>query len=357
MTTKRVDIGFLEEKCNWLLHPRFFPSKVGGKPAWLDLKNVPDFAKLTCKKCEEPLIFLCQVYAPFEESDDCFHRTIFIFVCQKGSCCKTNSADNFIILRCQLPRKNDYYSFEPYEENENECFPMDKWAKLCNVCGIKAPSHCSKCKKVYYCSRQHQILDWQKGHKSICPDLQKKCDPYWNNFNVTEAGQSLLFKEWELIVDEEDEEEVTAVDPNQEMEKLRKMIEEKKVGTLGNVSEGELEQYTSPLPEDKLYNKFSKRIARHPGQVLRYDKGGAPLWITENIGNIKSIPNCQYCNGDRQFEFQIMPQLLNFIHVGIELNSIDWGVLAIYTCKGSCNDGPAYKEEFIIKQDLINVTV
>lgn len=49
-----------------------------------------------------------------------------------------------------------------------------------------------------------------------------------------------------------------------------------------------------------------------------------------------------------------MPQLLNFIGVGIELNSIDWGVLVVYTCKSSCNQGPAYKEEVIIKQDLSN---
>lgn len=47
-----------------------------------------------------------------------------------------------------------------------------------------------------------------------------------------------------------------------------------------------------------------------------------------------------------------MPQLLNFINVGIDFNSIDWGVLAVYTCKDSCNNGPAYKEEFMIKQDL-----
>ncbi|XP_023941900.2 programmed cell death protein 2 [Bicyclus anynana] len=357
MSNKQVDIGFLEEKCSWLLHPRFFPSKVGGKPAWLDLKNLPEPGGLTCKTCKEPLIFLCQVYAPFEESNDCFHRTIFIFICRKGSCCKINSAENFIILRCQLPRKNEYYSFEPYEENENEVFPMEKWAKMCNVCGLKAPSHCSKCKKVNYCSREHQILDWKKEHKTICPDLQEKSEPRLNCFTVTESGKSILFEEWEVDVDKEDEEEITVVDTNQELEKLKKMIEDEKVGTMSNIPDSEIEQYARSSSADKVYNRFSKRIARHPDQVLRYDRGGTPLWITENTVNNISIPKCQYCNGDRQFEFQIMPQLLNFINVGIELNSIDWGVLAIYTCKASCNDGPAYKEEFIIKQDLTNETM
>lgn len=53
-----------------------------------------------------------------------------------------------------------------------QSFCMGKWPKLCNVCGIRGPSHCSKCKKSYYCSRKHQILDWQKGHKENCVQLQ-----------------------------------------------------------------------------------------------------------------------------------------------------------------------------------------
>lgn len=96
------------------------------------------------------------------------------------------------------------------------------------------------------------------------------------------------------------------MDENQEMEKLRKMMNEKRAGTLSNISESELEQYTRDMPEDKVFNKFSKRISRHPEQVLRYDRGGTPLWITSNTkGALTHIPNCQYCNGERQFEFQV----------------------------------------------------
>ncbi|XP_013187301.1 programmed cell death protein 2 [Amyelois transitella] len=355
MSENKIDIGILEEKCSWLLHPRFFPSKIGGKPAWLDLQNLPIPFVLSCKKCKDPLVFLCQIYAPYEEDENSFHRTIFIFICRNGPCCQPNSSENFLVLRCQLPRKNPFYSYEPYEENENEVFPMDKWANLCDVCGIKGPSHCAKCKKVYYCSRKHQILDWQKGHKEYCSVVQQNpTSCKINNFIVTESGKSILFKEWELIVDEEDEEDKDNVDVNHEMEKLRKLMQEKKAGSLDNVSDTELEQYTRPLPEDKVFNKFSKRVARHPDQVLRYDRDGHPLWITGNSDSFIDIPKCQYCNGERQFEFQIMPQLLNFIDVGIDLNSIDWGVLAVYTCKRSCNGGPSYKEEYIIKQDLTN---
>ncbi|CAG9785075.1 unnamed protein product [Diatraea saccharalis] len=353
MTSQKVDVGFLEEKHSWQLHPRFFPSKVGGKPSWLNLQDLPNSSQLSCKKCSGPLIFLCQVYAPYEDRDDAFHRTIYLFICRNGSCCQSNSNENFVVLRCQLARRNDFYSYEPYVENEDEIFEMSKWPKLCDICGCRAPSHCSKCKKTYYCSKKHQIFDWHKGHKENCSDIQTSTTYKPSSFIVTEAGKSILFKEWELIVDEEDQEENSTVDTAKEMENFRKMIQDKRDGSLNNISEEELEQYAKNIPEDKVFNKFNKRIARHPDQVLRYDRGGKPLWITSNpIINDADIPNCQYCGGTRQFEFQVMPQLLNFINVGIDFNSIDWGILAIFTCKASCNTGIAYKEEHLIKQDL-----
>lgn len=61
MTDKCVDLGYVEEKDSWLLHPRFFPNKVGGKPSWLNLNNVVSPPELACKHCNEIMIFLCQV--------------------------------------------------------------------------------------------------------------------------------------------------------------------------------------------------------------------------------------------------------------------------------------------------------
>lgn len=41
----------------------------------------------------------------------------------------------------------------------------------CNYsrCDLEATKRCSGCKTTYYCSREHQILDWKEGkHKEIC---------------------------------------------------------------------------------------------------------------------------------------------------------------------------------------------
>jgi hypothetical protein len=44
---------------------------------------------------------------------------------------------------------------------------IKKNGKLCMVCDVSCKSKCQSCKKVYYCCRNHQLIDWKK-HKKIC---------------------------------------------------------------------------------------------------------------------------------------------------------------------------------------------
>ena len=50
--------------------------------------------------------------------------------------------------------------------------PMKKmtpgeWEALCDGCGKLATQRCSRCKNVWYCSRECQLKQW-KGHKALC---------------------------------------------------------------------------------------------------------------------------------------------------------------------------------------------
>ncbi len=76
-TNREVVLGFLEEAESWQLLSNQFPSKVGGRPAWLSQVDLPAVSELQCEKCKRPTVFLLQVYAPITEYDRCFHRTLF----------------------------------------------------------------------------------------------------------------------------------------------------------------------------------------------------------------------------------------------------------------------------------------
>lgn len=58
---KPVELGFIADCDPWLLTNTYFPSKVGGKPAWLELENIPSMESMKCRRCNEVLVFMCQV--------------------------------------------------------------------------------------------------------------------------------------------------------------------------------------------------------------------------------------------------------------------------------------------------------
>lgn len=82
-----VELGFAEEAPAWTLRSEQFPSKVGGRPAWLGLAELPGPGALACARCGRPLAFLLQVYAPLPDRDDAFHRSLFLFCCREPPCC------------------------------------------------------------------------------------------------------------------------------------------------------------------------------------------------------------------------------------------------------------------------------
>ncbi|XP_032127499.1 programmed cell death protein 2 isoform X2 [Sapajus apella] len=192
-----VELGFAELAPAWRLRSEQFPSKVGGRPAWLGASGLPGPGALACALCGRPLSFLLQVYAPLPGRADAFHRGIFLFCCREPPCCS-----GLRVFRNQLPRKNDFYSYEPPSENpppetESLCLQLKSGAHLCRVCGCLGPKTCSRCHKVYYCSKEHQTLDWRLGHKQACaqPDHLDHIIPDHN----------FLFPEFEIVIETEDE--------------------------------------------------------------------------------------------------------------------------------------------------------
>ncbi|KAM5284863.1 programmed cell death protein 2 isoform 3-T3 [Hipposideros larvatus] len=316
-----VELGFAEAAPAWRLRSEQFPSKVGGRPAWLGAAGLPGPAELSCARCGRPLAFVLQLYAPLPGRADAFHRALFLFCCRAPACCA-----GLRVFRNQLPRKNDFYSYEPPSEapppetGESPCLQLHSGAHLCRVCGCLGPKTCSRCHKAHYCSKEHQTLDWRLGHKQACTK-----------------------PEFEIVIETEDEITPEVVETD----------ESEITGSMGAVPEEELDSMAKhESREDKIFQKFKTKIALEPEQILRYGRGIAPIWISgENIPQEKDIPDCP-CGAKRIFEFQVMPQLLNYLKADTLGRSVDWGVLAVFTCAESCRRGTGYTEEFVWKQDV-----
>ncbi|XP_075720481.1 programmed cell death protein 2 isoform X3 [Rhinoderma darwinii] len=269
-----TELGFLQECQLWRLRSPHFPSKVGGRPAWLGEVGVPGPENLQCGVCMKPLAFLLQVYAPCTGS---FHRTIFLFTCRDPVC---------------------------HRVAENRCY-----------------------KDVH---------------------------------SVEVAEHGFLFPEYELVTEPEELDSDASPDDNSTMSQMDVESTTSNVSSNLESSMDDLKLNEDELTalakheneEDKAFSRFKKQISIEPDQVLRYCKGGEPLWISlQYVPAENDILNCE-CGAKRAFEFQVMPQLLNHLKVDSLQKSIDWGVLAVYTCSANCKAETRYVQEFLWKQDV-----
>ena len=235
-----------------------FPSKVGGKPVWLNPVCLPTPEETACSVCGFPRTFLLQVYAPLEDTPAAFHRTFFVFVCLNSSCHQQNNSHGLRVFRSQLPRENPFYGADHEDDDEGgssedelirtesggvsedsstsdsiteplsctsttnalvdssalvsslNCLSLSSKKSseqgreptpLCVVCGSAGPKKCSRCKAVHYCSKHHQTHDWKSGHKLFCSDLASgRCRPLDVTYN---PSHTVCLPEFVLVTEEE----------------------------------------------------------------------------------------------------------------------------------------------------------
>lgn len=342
-----VELGFVEKSPLWKLRSKFFPSKVGGYPAWLALKDLPKTEELLCKKCGDPLGFLCQLYAPHHDKSECFHRTVFVFVCRNPNCSEENDASNIRVFRSQLQRENDYYRATPAEEKEegSESPSAADFNPLCRVCGALGPKTCGGCKVARYCSKSHQAKDWKAGHRQECQHPDKVSN------TSCPGSKQFLFPEHEISMEPEELEEEVPKTEEEVMKEYEKLLLSGQVpSTYDDDSDTQDLLKMATKETDKQFQRFRTRIKEYEDQVIRYDRGGEPLWVSSE-NKPKDIPPCPACSKPREFEFQVMPQLLVHLKVDSTGKSIDWGTVLVYSCPDSCEQSKAYIEEVAYKQD------
>ena len=118
--------------------------------------------------------------------------------------------------------------------------------------------------------------------------------------------------------------------------------------------------------EDRILLGFQDRLRRIPRQVVRYARGGTPLWSipseTKKKGTFWTVPQCS-CGAKRTFEFQLLPSLLHILDVdkfsgkdnGSGISSMlssgmNWGSVAVFTCPNACKES----EEAVVIQESVD---
>lgn len=241
-----------------------------------------------------------QIYAPLDDDPDAFHRTLFVFTCDREACIRSDLGVR--VFRCQLPRANAFYGPEPAPEDEEE--PPE--------CGAEAPDP---------------------------PDFKSP------------------WRELELYIDVEpdsDDEENAAAELSEGASNGAGAGGEEDDG----ITEADLREVEALVAHahDEQWASFQSRLARAPTQCVRYcrEDGAAPLWPTQR-DLPPSVPPCPLCDGPRRFEFQILPQILFYAGVDrgdANADDLDFSSIAVFTCACTLSadriaeTGCAYAEEF-----------
>lgn len=188
---------------------------------------------------------------------------------------------------------------------------------------------------------------------------------------VRTKGTKWVFPEYELEIDHEPDAS-EAVDAHEA--KLIADFEKAKAERQRAPAQGESDPFTDDSAidvtqqelndaigaasgQDQQYVRFLTRVALAKDQVLRYARwqDESVLWVhSEGTRSAESVPPCSRCGGPRQFECQVLPQLLFYLQVDqqgslsdISARSCDWGTLAVYTCTASCPLNGEYADEFL----------
>ena len=294
-----------------VLQRNHFPSKLGGRPAWLDPMMLPlDAEQLKCAATGEPMKFLLQLYAPLDDGPpSAFHRMLYLFISPKGS--RLAEAGTARAFRCQLPRENDFYPYEPPESSDR-------------------PTPLS-------------------GSAAAVPAL--RCARLADNVDDVDAKK--CFKEHELVVEPEPEEgeEGQASATDKEIvgrllhEYEEKVKEEKEVlGSEASKDGGGVDKLNPNEKDMAAYADFSNRMRRAPSQCIRYTfaKDSKPLWPSKDRQmESKDVPRCERCGSVRRFEFQVMPPCITYLGVdAADEEEPNFGTIAVYTCAASCSPLP-----------------
>jgi hypothetical protein len=132
------------------------------------------------------------------------------------------------------------------------------------------------------------------------------------------------------------------------------------------------EEDESLSDEDRVLRGFQDRLRQLPRQVVRYDRGGTPLWSIPDKSKksgkpLWNVPDCEFCGQTKKFEFQVLPSILETLevdkvsgntrmdNVGLDellSRGMNFGSIAIFTCDNDMCHQPIKDSSVVIQRSV-----
>ncbi|XP_061750538.1 programmed cell death protein 2-like isoform X2 [Nerophis ophidion] len=321
-----------------------FTNKIGGLPDWLP--GLPCQSPL-CRRCSSPLTHVVQVYCPLEESS--YHRAIHVFACPAVEC--RGRAESWTAVRSQsleaeVRAQRTSGKHEPVEEapmsSSDWCDSAEDWGMEEEDGGALKMDKRVLEEEPEFC--QAPEGDVVNGLRLLHLAEGQVVSPLLRAFFISVVDES------DVAAGEEDG-LAHAEDLLRDYERRERVA----VGHKGGGDKGGEEKYEKSRARhgDAVFSRFTKRISSCPQQILRYCRGGPPLFISEPPADAgQLVAPCDSCGGPRTLELQLMPALVSLLRWrddGAEAD-LEFGTVLVYTCTRSCWTSPRAVEEFCFVQ-------
>ncbi|KAM9352291.1 programmed cell death protein 2-like isoform 2-T2 [Symphorus nematophorus] len=334
-------------------HSSYLTNKVGGQPDWLPVisRQSP-----RCGGCGVPLAHVVQVYCPLEASP--YHRNLHLFACPGAEC--SGGSESWRVLRSQ-------------------CLEAEAAAAASRTPSLPVPAQEAPLSTTDWCDSaddwgMEEEDGWAGGVRKDSQVQEQAAAP---EAEARETDVSSRLQDLSLGESQEDvpvlrpffisvEEESDLLGEEADLQHAQQLLREYErregvaVGELeGSVGGGAEEKYEKMTARhgDAVFSRFMKKISLCPQQILRYCRGGKPLFISEPPSNMaQMVSMCGSCGGSRTFELQLMPALVSLLQRkdGGGKVELEFGTVLVYTCMKSCwtaGSGSAVEEFCFVQSD------
>ncbi len=301
--------------------------------------------------CKSQLAYLMQLYAPIDEYPQAYHRVLYVFYCNNPKCAR--SGKEVKVVRAQCASDADIYKPKKIEpEKPKEEVPTTKPAAAESL-PAKAPVPSVEEDKGEPVAAAPKEETKKSKHKKKRKKGAKPGQPHAIDVATEKADVSkhyaarisqILSATKDSEIPEDEKEDITALLPGAKETKYEKellkqyeqmehelSVEDKEALDL-EVKDIEEQEFEKEKHKDHYFGLFQWVSLQTPNQVLRYARhfpGVQPLWYRkEGVVRKEQLAKCKNCGGELVFEFQIMPQLFNFVPA---LAKVDWATIIVYT--------------------------